>query len=356
MAMSSVSVVTNALRLRRWRRPATAAEILHPPLRQRVGGSAYLVAVAAVALALGSTFTWASRTEPAQRGMNGLLAWTEGMGMPVRPAMSVMETTEAPPVDPHHAGLSVSLRPTSPIRPGAPATLTLVIRDAATGEPIEDLVRTHQVWAHLIVTRSDLATFAHVHPTPTGEPGRLQVRLVLPAAGQYVAHTEFRRQGRMSDVLATSSLSVAGPGFAHRAPAPVHEVRTATLHGVTVHLDGQAVVGEESDLTFRFTDAVSGRPVTGLRPYLGAAGHAAIVRGDGTGFAHRHAETEDSRGRPVFAVPGSTFGPELDLHARFERPGSYRMWAQFRLPDDTVITAPFVISTSHQPTTTEETR
>ena len=33
MAMSSVSVLTNALRLRRFRRPATAAEILHPPLR-----------------------------------------------------------------------------------------------------------------------------------------------------------------------------------------------------------------------------------------------------------------------------------------------------------------------------------
>ena len=35
MAMSSVSVLTNALRLRRFRRPDTAAEILHPPLRAR---------------------------------------------------------------------------------------------------------------------------------------------------------------------------------------------------------------------------------------------------------------------------------------------------------------------------------
>ena len=51
--MSSVSVVTNALRLRRFRRPATAAEILHPPLRARVGQYAYLAGVAVVALALG---------------------------------------------------------------------------------------------------------------------------------------------------------------------------------------------------------------------------------------------------------------------------------------------------------------
>ena len=36
MAMSSVSVLTNALRLRRFDRPASAEQILHPPLRQRV--------------------------------------------------------------------------------------------------------------------------------------------------------------------------------------------------------------------------------------------------------------------------------------------------------------------------------
>ena len=42
MAMSSVSVVTNALRLRRFRRPATVEEILHPPLRARIGQYAYL--------------------------------------------------------------------------------------------------------------------------------------------------------------------------------------------------------------------------------------------------------------------------------------------------------------------------
>jgi Cu+-exporting ATPase len=54
MAMSSVSVVTNALRLRGFKRPESAAEILHPPLKRRIANVGYLLGIAIIALAVGA--------------------------------------------------------------------------------------------------------------------------------------------------------------------------------------------------------------------------------------------------------------------------------------------------------------
>ena len=123
MAMSSVSVVTNALRLRRFTAPApptrSCTRRCAPGSRVRLPGRRSPSSPSPS----GSAFTWASRTDPAEHGMNGLLAWSEGMGMPMRPAMSVMEETDVPPISAARrrpdGDLDV-LRPTS--TPGQPDT------------------------------------------------------------------------------------------------------------------------------------------------------------------------------------------------------------------------------------------
>jgi Cu+-exporting ATPase len=316
--------------------------VLHWPLASKVGHSAYLVGVAVVALAIGTAFTWLSRTDQAERGMNGALTWSEGMGMPMRPLMSTMEETEVEPVSTHDAGLEVEYDVPADVQPGRPTEITMTVRDEETGEPVDDLVRTHQVWMHMIVTREDLGTFAHIHPEPTGEDGEFRVETVLPTAGDYAVHTEFRRQGEMADVLDETALTVAGA-----APRPVavpaDDVRSQEVSGVRIELEGEAHVGDTSDFTLSFRDAATGAEVDDLQPYLGAAGHVVVMRADGSTFGHRHAETEDDEGRPVLAMPGTRFGPELGLHVRFENAGTYRLWAQFRLDDGSVITAPFTV-------------
>jgi Cu+-exporting ATPase len=218
----------------------------------------------------------------------------------------------------------------------------VTLRDADTGKPVTDLTRTHVVWMHLIATRDDLGTFAHVHPEPTGRPGELAVSLAFPSAGTYDFHTEFARQGSMSNILDRRTITVAGPRPTMSTTLAAGP-RERVVDGVRVTLTGQARADATSDLTFSFADATTGKPVDDLKPYLAAAGHIVVLRADGGDFAHEHAEGETGDGSPVFALPGTQFGPQLDAHFRFHTAGVYQLWAQFRLANGHVITVPFTV-------------
>jgi Cu+-exporting ATPase len=344
MAMSSVSVVTNAQRLRRFRRPASAEEILHPTLGSRIGQYSYLATVAITAIAIGTGLTVASHTDTAERGMNGALAWTQSVGMPMRPSMSTMMTTEIPPVDAAEANVHVRIGVPADTRPGVPTRVVVKVTDARTGDPISDLGLTHSVYMHLIATRADLATFTHAHPEPTGTAGELAVEMTFPTAGEYILNSEFRRNGQLADIHDRQVVIIAGtpPAAQPVIPGP----RAVTVDGVQVELRGMAVAGTTSDLTFHLTDARTGQPLHDLQPYLAAAGHVVIMRADGQSFAHEHADVRNSSGDPVFALPGTTFGPDLPVHAHFDTPGTYRLWGQFRLGNGEVITVPFTVAAS----------
>jgi Cu+-exporting ATPase len=142
MAMSSVSVVTNALRLRRWTRPDTVAEILRPRWTRRVGDVAYLAAIALLAVAVGTGLTALSRTDSAERGMNGVLAWMQDSGMPMRPSMSVMMTTETEPVAATDADLDVQISFAEAPFPGGACRAPQQVSGAATGAPGTGLAKS----------------------------------------------------------------------------------------------------------------------------------------------------------------------------------------------------------------------
>jgi P-type Cu+ transporter len=279
-----------------------------------------------------------THTDAYQRGMNGTLAWTRTMGMPVRASMTEMMLADVEPISPEMAGVHAELLSPAHIQPGQPVHLTYRLTDSR-GTPLTDLTLSHEEWIHLVIMRDDLSGFQHVHPVPTATPGELDVEVTFPAPGLYTLNSEFRRRGSLRDIVFRQVVDV------ERAVEPVAlaEDRAAKdISGVHVALLGAPGVGEQSELEFVFADE-HGKPLTNLKPYLSAAGHIIVASQGLYTIDHTHGEAEDASGAMLWPLPGTSFGPAVSFHYRFPVPGLYKVWGRFQTADGRVITADFVV-------------
>ena len=193
--------------------------------------------------------------------------------------------------------------------------------------PVRHFDRENTKLLHLIVVRTDLTGYEHVHPT-LGSDGTFTVQLHIPRPGTYRAIADFVVEGRKY-VLGTS---LTAPGRAGSIPLPPPALEShADGYAVELERPAQLTAGHEAQLTFRISR--HGRPVADLQPYLGSYGHLVALHIPELAYSHVHPNGVD------LASGAITFNTELP-----ER-GTYRLFLQFRTHDQ-VHTVAFTQSVS----------
>jgi Cu+-exporting ATPase len=307
MGMSSVSVVSNSLRLRGFTAPRNVEEIIHPPLRRRLADIGYLVGIGGLALLVGAVSLFIFK--PSMGTMNA--------GTPAGSTAQVAR---------------VSLDTGGPVQPGTPTTLKLTLTEASNGEPVQGLEVEHEAPMHLIVVNRDLSYFAHVHPQQATRPGEWSTEHTFPSAGDYVLYDEFAVKGN-GDEVHRIDLKVGKAGSQAASLSPDLGPQQSGDYTVTIEPQGEVRAGQTSGFVLNVSR--QGTPVSDLQPYYGAASHIVVLDADAADFSHVHAVPGIV---PPVGMAGEagmedlpvSFGPSLAFSHTFEKPGLYKVWSQFQ--------------------------
>ena len=199
------------------------------------------------------------------------------------------------------------------------------------GTPVLQYVDQQDKPLHLVVVRSDLSGYQHLHPRLAPD-GTWSVPLLLPTAGMWRAFVDFVTTTASGSLVAATlgvNLSVAGDYHpaASRGPAS-----RSVVDGYTVTLEGTPQVNVFTLISVLVSRA--GQPVTDLQRHLGAYGHLVILREADLGYMHVHPGGGLANGAISFRLAAPS-------------PGSYRAYFEFQV-EGKIRTAELTLVVPHQ--------
>ncbi|PPK64850.1 hypothetical protein V5P93_006253 [Actinokineospora auranticolor] len=197
------------------------------------------------------------------------------------------------------------------------------------GAPVTAFDVEHEKRLHLVLVRRDGSGFQHLHPEMAAD-GTWRLPLTVPAAGSYRVFADFKPTGAAKTTLG-ADIQAAG----RFDPVTHSPVRTFTVDGFEVKLDGELIAGKASTVTLTVTK--DGVPVTDLQPHLGAYGHLVALRATDLGYLHVH-----PIGEPGDGVTKA--GPQIRFAVEVPTDDRYRVFLDFR-HNDVVRTAEFTVDT-----------
>ncbi|MGB3440629.1 MAG: hypothetical protein WBA97_17930 [Actinophytocola sp.] len=185
------------------------------------------------------------------------------------------------------------------------------------GTPLMQYKAQHDKLLHLVIARSDLSGFQHIHPN-MGADGTWRIPVTFPEAGTYRIFADFFPGWGIHNTTLGMDINVAGNYAPKALPAPSN---TATVDGYTVTLSGKLKPGADAKLTMHVSK--NGKPVTDLEPYLAAYGHLVMLRGGDMAYIHVHPDGSPGDGK---TAPG----PTVDFYATAPSYGPYRLFLDFQ--------------------------
>ena len=198
----------------------------------------------------------------------------------------------------------------------------------------------------MIVVDNELSFFNHIHPTLRSND--FSITTQFPHPGLYRIYLTYQPLGAIEQQVAF--VIRVGMNEADKPQTAKHAVDgqlTKTFGEYQVSLDTHGpLIAEHMSLGHQkisatIKDTKTKRPITSLKPYLGAFGHLIMINQSDYSYLHIHPANT------TLLKPDDTSGPTVEflpigIYGKFKS-GTYRVFAEFN-PDENLFVSDFTVA------------